>query len=795
MSEQPNTRRITRREAIAGIGIGVAGVALAQGATRTQAQAPGAPEGGLMTRHATVAALRSHAALEGEWAETTGFFSPGDGGGALYQVRAAGSDLTANEADVIALANGMLAVLVEREAVNYRMFGAIGDGSNDDGVQIKLAHAYANLHKVPVINASGEFWIRQTNGITISTPVQWGMTIFHIEERYNTPGGHRFVVPSDEPAVDLSADEALKQALVEKLKPGVQIIPELAPYAGHLLIVLDEEDRIGMRAGERYTGQRGWAREELFYVEEEGRIIGDIAWEFKNLTSIRATPCGDHYLVIQGGGFRMSGETPEDGKSGYHSNGILIQRSRTVVREQWMGLEQGKRDMSVTARHGFYSLAAVYDVTLENIRAMPWEQNRPAPGTTVPQGTYGIGGARMLNCTFRNVTAEAGWVSWGVFGTNLNKNFRFENCRLNRVDVHFHCWNLAIVDSTIGFRGISVTGGGELLVQNTTRHGNNFVNFRRDFGSKWDGPIRLVGCTLKPSGNGEVSVLAMNPADFDYRYPVGFGTSVTIENLRIDYSAAPENADPCWLMSIPAFSVNREGERLFFPHRLTFRNIDVVGREQGVRVMRIADPRHYDVRRNGGVDDGGLRANCLLICEKVQLEKMVPGKPGEARAAHLAIGEEATGSEYEDERALFPRVVFEDCENVAVYLGEGCAAAVAMQRCSVTGVTAAGLRGELTFNECRLRPEAAEAGEPFYAVDSTLGTRFTNCTLHAPVVGGQAAPELVDRSGVLEMNGAVRHYHLNTALGPEVLKALRERGVTLTPEFIGKLKCHHALEG
>ena len=60
----------------------------------------------------------------------------------------------------------------------------------------------------------------------------------------------------------------------------------LEQVTGHLITVEDSEDRIGIRAG-NYS-KRGWAREELFYVEEEGRIIGDIAWEFKDFTSVTA---------------------------------------------------------------------------------------------------------------------------------------------------------------------------------------------------------------------------------------------------------------------------------------------------------------------------------------------------------------------------------------------------------------------------------------------------------------------------------------------------------------------------
>jgi len=515
-----------------------------------------------VTRYATAQSLRSLPTLhDGAVVETAGFHVPGDGGEALYRIRKLNNELQPNGADVIALKDGLVAILLESEAVNYRMFGAVSDGESDDGVQIKLAHEYASKHRIPVVNLSGEFWIKQVNNIIIKTNVHWGNTTFHIDERFNHRRFPRFVVLNDEPTQTLDLDEETKAALLDKIRPGVQIIDELAPYAGHLITVQDAEDRIGIRAG-NYS-KRGWAREELFYVEEEGRIIGDIAWEFEDFTSVKATPCNDVYLIIEGGGFRFSGDTPAGDSKGYHHHGISIQRSRTIVREQWMGLEKGRQDVSMEPRSGFYVLSGVYDVTLENIRAMPWEKNRRDRSKVVAHGTYGIGGARMLNCTFRNLTAEGGWVAWGVFGTNLNKNFRVENCRLNRIDVHFHCWNLYISDCTIGFKGISVTGGGDLFVADTTRHGNSFISFRRDYGAKWDGRIRLRGCALKPTGGGTVSVLSYRMADVDYKYPIGFARSVSIKDMLIDYSAAPTSKAPCWLMDIVPFSRTETGARLF----------------------------------------------------------------------------------------------------------------------------------------------------------------------------------------------------------------------------------------
>lgn len=791
MNQQSMQRGVSRRKMLTGLG--ATGLVSAQAVTFGHDAAQAAQQDGARAEIVTcpsVAALRAESAFrEARWVATAGFFSPGDGGGALYQIVAVSDETQPNGADVIALDDRRAAVLVEREQVNYRMFGAVGDGDNDDGVQIKRAHEYANRYKVPVVNTGGEYWIKQTNNIPIQTNVDWGQTIFHIDERFNSRRYARFVVLNDEPSQQLDLDDQTKAALLRQIRPGVQIIPELADYAGCLIRVVDEDDRIGIRAGERYH-KRGWAREELFYVEEEGRIIGDIAWEFKNFTTVTAIPCNKSYLVIEGGGFHFSGHTPQD-STGYHQLGIQINRSRTIVRQQWMGLEEGHSDDSLEPRSGLYVLREVYDVTLQDIRAMPWEKNRCDKDREVKHGTYGIGGARMLNCTFRNLTAEAGWVAWGVFGTNLNKNFRVENCRLNRIDVHFHCWNLYISNSAIGFKGITVTGGGDLFIDNTTRDGNQFVSFRRDYGAKWDGRIRLRGCTLRPTSNSSAAVLSYHPSDFDYQYPIGFARTVTIDDLLVDYRAAPQSSSPCWLMDVVPFSKTSAGERLFFPQRLLFRDIRVEGRQQGVRLLRLPSPGNYDLRREGHYDGSRLEPNCTLTCQRVQLESLTPAQPGDPEQVHLLMGGDS-GVEYADDRALLAEIRFADCEHVCVFLGH-CRASARFERCGVNVVHAPQLEGELAFSDCHLQPRVRQGGGPFYRVNSALGTRFTNCTLHAPVVEGTAAPQAVDEMGFLTINRTLEHYHLNTALANSLLRYLREQGIELSPEFVARLRSHSPL--
>ncbi|MHC4581004.1 MAG: hypothetical protein ACYS14_06065, partial [Planctomycetota bacterium] len=159
---------------------------------------------------------------------------------------------------------------------------------------------------------------------------------------------------------------------------------------------------------------------------------------------------------------------------------------------------------------------------------------------------------------------------------------------------------------------------------------------------------------------------------------------------------------------------------------------------------------------------------------------------------HLLIGRE-NAADYADQVSLFPEIRYTDCDDISVYLGN-CIASAFFDRCSLNTVTAPGLRGELVFRDCRFQPNVQEVQGDLYTLESTLGTRFTNCTVHAPVVNGMANPELVNRTGFVEINGSIRHYHLNTALGNRIIDHYRRQGTELNPDFITILKLHHGME-
>ena len=91
----------------------------------------------------TVADMKSSTNLvDGSYAQTLGFRSANDGGGAIYKISDSG---TANERDVIALSNSLYAHYVDVDKqVTPEQFGAYGDGIHNDTEALRTAASYAS---------------------------------------------------------------------------------------------------------------------------------------------------------------------------------------------------------------------------------------------------------------------------------------------------------------------------------------------------------------------------------------------------------------------------------------------------------------------------------------------------------------------------------------------------------------------------------------------------------------------------------------------------------------------------
>ncbi len=103
----------------------------------------------------TVADLKKYDLKVGEYAETTGYYAPNDGGFGLYEIV---DDSTPEDTGLIHnLANGLKAKLINTGIVNVKKYGAKGDGVTDDTVAFTEAYSVAKANATTVFVPAGRY--------------------------------------------------------------------------------------------------------------------------------------------------------------------------------------------------------------------------------------------------------------------------------------------------------------------------------------------------------------------------------------------------------------------------------------------------------------------------------------------------------------------------------------------------------------------------------------------------------------------------------------------------------------
>lgn len=113
----------------------------------------------------TVAQMKSANLKNGMVAETLGYHSANDGGGATYKIRNMANEDIIDEGSLITIRDeNLIAELIINDNINVKQFGAYGNNINNDTTIIQNAFNKANELKMPIYIPSGIYKISTLTG-------------------------------------------------------------------------------------------------------------------------------------------------------------------------------------------------------------------------------------------------------------------------------------------------------------------------------------------------------------------------------------------------------------------------------------------------------------------------------------------------------------------------------------------------------------------------------------------------------------------------------------------------------
>ncbi|TKC04285.1 hypothetical protein [Pedobacter frigoris] len=424
--------------------------------------------------------------------------------------------------------------------VRYSDFGAKGDGKTDDIDAIAEAHAFANLHGLPVKADSGATYYIGGKDRTafIQTDTDFGTAAFIIDDTdVKNRDASVFTVSSSQ--------KPFKPETISSIKRNQQKVS--LPLPGPCLITVTNSNlkqyvRFGLNQN------KGSSQTDIFVVDKNGNVDmnAPIIWDFKQITDITALPIDEHLLKITGGHFTTIANKAES-KYTYYNRNIAVRRSHVLIE----GLQhhiKGEGEQGAPYG-GFINIANCAYITVKNtvLTGHKTYSTIGAAGKPVSMGTYDLSVNHAVNVSFVNCSQTNDIDDnkyWGILGSNFCKNLLYDSCTLSRFDAHQGVANATIRNSILGHMGINAIGSGLLTIENSTVRGRSFVNLRPDYGSTWQGELVIRNCIFIPAGGKSISASLISGSysgQHNFGYTCYMPKRITIENLQIDDSRHPDN--------------------------------------------------------------------------------------------------------------------------------------------------------------------------------------------------------------------------------------------------------------
>jgi hypothetical protein len=147
-----------------------------------------------------------------------------------------------------------------------------------------------------------------------------------------------------------------------------------------------------------------------------------------------------------------------------------------------------------------------------------------------------------------------------------------EDCTISRYDAHCGITDGYLKNCDLGSSGINLTGFGDFLIENCKCRCAVFMRLREDYGSFFDGTIRIRNCTWYPNSDSYRMFTAGNTGDHDYGYECAF-PYLDVDGITVEDEMVGNKND---MIILPTYDPDfREGKPFAYkiPERIVLKNI------------------------------------------------------------------------------------------------------------------------------------------------------------------------------------------------------------------------------
>lgn len=348
-------------------------------------------------------------------------------------------------------------------AVNYKAFGAVGDGITNDAAAIKACHDYANAHGLPVINSGGLYAVRGyvVDHVDIKTDL-----IFHdggfIFDSYQTVGTF-FYVPA---TYEAEQTKTLSQVFTSATEVADQ-------YVGKSFNVTFNNPKMAFA----WYADTSDMRSISFPVFASNKNTPFPMQDWDELKNESVTISEIHSMEDR---ITLSGFTIHYNMEHY-LRFVNISRNNVILDR-----------ISVTTEgidgSGLGDIIRINNCANTVIRDCSCEDT---DGDSSPQYGYFLQIESCVNTIIDRLHTN---MMWAALGTHYINGFTIRDSVTERFDCHFCQYGDVIIDGCTLFEGAEIGyGSGRTRIRDCTLNGS--VLYRPDVKGVYNGDIFIENCT------------------------------------------------------------------------------------------------------------------------------------------------------------------------------------------------------------------------------------------------------------------------------------------------------------